>query len=330
MKIIKIEKLVSLLLLFALISCGKPRKEALSHQENNSENTFKVVGYMFSDGNLDLESAKLDFDKITHLNIAFINPDIHGAFTAPVGLIGAIKRAQQNKVKVLFSFAGGNPPVYLKNLVKPENNDLLIKNMVEFADKYNFDGIDVDLEGDFIDANYEAFITKLSNLLEPKKKLLTAAVATWNGEDISNKALSKFDFISIMAYDHTGPWNKSNPGPHSTYQSAVEDFNYWNITRSVAAGRLVLGLPFYGYGFGANIQESLNYTDIVSTYAGSSQTDSVVVPNKGTIYYNGIPTIKKKVNFALTKNAGGVMIWQLFGDAGGEYSLLSVINQTKQ
>jgi chitinase len=50
------------------------------------------------------------------------------------------------------------------------------------------------------------------------------------------------------------------------------------------------------------------------------------LPGKGTFYYNGWPTIKKKLSYALQKKAGGVMIWQLLGDAGGEYSLLKAIH----
>ncbi len=31
---------------------------------------------------------------------------------------------------------------------------------------------------------------------------------------------------------------------------AVSDFNYFNQARGVAAEKLLIGLPFYGYGFG--------------------------------------------------------------------------------
>lgn len=50
------------------------------------------------------------------------------------------------------------------------------------------------------------------------------------------------------------------------------------------------------------------------------------MPDGSRMYYNGIPTIQKKVKLA-RKNAGGVMFWQLMGDASGEKSLLRAINQ---
>lgn len=316
---------IQIICLFALVSCAKSKATDQSMPDKKDKG-FYVVGYIFGSGDLDAESAKLDFSKITHLNIAFLNPDANGLFSPSAGLTAAIKRAHDNKVKVLFSFGGGNAPQHLKELIKPTKRAELIKELVKLTNTYNFDGVDVDLEGDFIDLNYEGLIVELSSALKPHKKLLTAAVATWNGNAISDKALALFDLVNIMSYDQTGPWNKEKPGPHSTYEAAETDFAYWNTSRSVPANKLTLGLPFYGYGFGPSIQESYSYGDIVTGFPGSELVDFVVVPNKGTIYYNGLPTIKKKVGFALNKKAGGIMIWQLLGDATGDKSLLSAIN----
>ncbi|TKC61213.1 hypothetical protein FBD94_11745 [Pedobacter hiemivivus] len=313
-------------LVIALTSCAKSKALAPDIPDKKEGKAFFVVGYLFGHGNLDTESAKLDFTKITHLNIAFLNPDAQGVIAPSTGLAAAITRAHENKVKVLFSFGGGNAPVHLKELIKPGKRTELIKELVKLTNTYNFDGVDVDLEGDFIDLNYEDLIVELSNALKPHKKLLTAAVATWNGSAISDKALALFDLVNIMSYDQTGPWGKDRPGPHSTYEAAETDFSYWNKSRAVPASKLTLGLPFYGYGFGPAIQESYTYGDIVKGFRGAELVDFVVVPNQGTIYYNGLPTIKKKVDFALKKQAGGVMIWQLLGDATGDKSLLTAIN----
>lgn len=291
---------------------------------------FRVVGYVLSHGYLDTASLKINFKQITHLNIAFLNPDSLGNLTAPIGLEALIEKAHAAKVKVLFSFGGGNPPVFLKNLLQPNKRKTWVANMLAFADEYRFDGIDVDLEGDFIDSNYSALVESLSKNLKLKRKLLTVAVATWNGHIISDEALSLFDFVNVMAYDHTGPWNKSNPGQHSSYQDAVSDFDYWNTKRGVPVGKLVLGLPYYGYGFGANIAPSFTYGDILTRYPEAGKADSVIVADQGTIYYNGVATITKKVKFVIEKHGGGVMIWQLLGDAQGENSLLTIISQIKK
>lgn len=326
-----LKSIITLILLFlAFTSCGKSKDKDIDQPGNEEVATFKVVGYMFSSGNLNTESAKIDFTKITHLNIAFINPDITGAFTAPIGLTETIQRAHNHNVKILFSLAGGSPPEHLKDLLKNENRAKLVKNIVDFTVTHNFDGIDVDLEGDFINEYYEDFILELASSLKPKKKLITSAVATWNGSTISNKALAIFDFINVMSYDQTGPWNLDKPGPHSTYEAAIADLDYWNKTRSVPESKIVLGLPFYGYGFGSDLQESYTFKDIVNLYPESANVDFVEVPGKGVIYYNGIPTIKSKVDLSVSRKIGGVMIWHLLGDATGDKSLLSIIHNTKK
>ena len=110
---------------------------------------------------------------------------------------------------------------------------------------------------------------------------------------------------------------------------AQDDFTYFNTTRGVAAEKLFIGLPFYGYGFGNGAPESLSYKDIVATYPGSENADSLTVSGGGKVYYNGIPTIRQKVSFAIDKKAGGVMIWQLLGDSKDSKSLLKAIDDIK-
>lgn len=317
---------IKLLLLGLIVSgCGKS-KATTGEPDQKGKQNFKVVGYMFASGDLLAAAENLDFSRLTHLNIAFINPDASGIFAPVTGLKELVKKAHDNQVLVLSAFAGGGPPEYLKNLIKPANKNTLINGLMGLINTYNLDGIDVDLEGDFITADYEGFVTDLSASLKASKKLMTAAVATWNSDAYPDKAIALFDLINIMSYDHTGPWKKDNPGPHAPYELAEQDFNFWNLNRNIPAEKLVLGLPFYGYGFGLDILESITFGDLVAAYPGSEKVDSWELPGKGTFYYNGLPTIRKKVGYALQKKAGGVMIWQILGDAPDDLSLLKAIN----
>ena len=106
---------------------------------------------------------------------------------------------------------------------------------------------------------------------------------------------------------------------------AVADMNYWS-GRSIAKSKLILGVPFYGYGFGANnVTSSLPFSAIISTYAGAENLDQVTMTDGEIMYYNGIPTIKNKTTLAMQKG-GGVMIWELLQDAQGASSLLKNIH----
>jgi len=312
--------------IISLSGCKKSEAKIPSPVDNTGSG-FRVVGYIRDNNVADGSAASVDFSKINYLNIAFLNPDQNGNFSALTGLSAIVALAHAKNVKVLASIGGGLAPAYYSTLLSGSMRADFINKLVGLVTDGQLDGIDVDLEGERIDGNYEAFITELSAKLKPGGKLLTAAIATAYKSQYSDKALSLMDFVNVMSYDKTGPWNPANPGQHSPYDMAVSDLDYWTNTRRIPKAKLSLGVPFYGYGFGTNAPSDMSFGDIVAQYPGAENNDQVTVNGGGIIYYNGLPTIKKKTSLAL-KNAGGVMIWQLMQDAGGGKSLLNAINVT--
>ncbi|HWZ21869.1 MAG TPA: glycosyl hydrolase family 18 protein [Cytophagaceae bacterium] len=304
---------------------------------NNSSAQFRVVGYLPTWSGYPSSINSVDLTKVTHINIAFSNPsnptsgDLSGA-GALTDLATVVTAAHAKNVKVLMSIGGAGAPGTTYTTLITTNLSVFVGKIVQFAVDNNLDGIDVDLEGDVVNgttmtsAQYETFVTALNVGLHAQSKIMTAALATWFGSYITNTAASKFDFINVMSYDAYGTW--TGPGQHSPYSLAVSDFNYWNTTKGVPAAQLTVGVPFYGYYWGTT-NTSDTYTYIVSTYPGSENLDKINPTSSTVIYYNGIPTIKQKTVFALN-NAGGIMIWQLIGDATGAKSLLSAINEVIQ
>jgi GH18 family chitinase len=132
-----------------------------------------------------------------------------------------------------------------------------------------------------------------------------------------------------MAYDRTGSWNPEKPGPHSTYEHAENDLDYFMNERNIPKEKMTLGIPFYGYGFGPELTSkaiSMNYKEIVSTFPGAEKVDQWTMPDGKILYYNGIPTMRKKTLLARQK-ASGIMIWQVLGDSKGKKSLLKTIQK---
>lgn len=314
-----------LLLTVSIMACNN--KAFVSQPSKQRE--IRVLGYLPGRNDWITGLNNIDLSMITDLNLAFINPDASGNFPANDAYRQVIEKAHSQHVRVFLSIGGGSPPDYLAGLLENDKRAALVTGLLTVAETYNFDGIDVDLENALINNNYASFVGELSAALKSKKKLMTAALASWNANLISDATLQLYDFINIMSYDKTGPWNLNRPGPHSPYTMAQDDFAYFNTTRGVAAEKLFIGLPFYGYGFGNGAPESLNYKDIVTTYPGSENSDSLTVHGGGKIYYNGMTTIRQKVSLAIEKKAGGVMIWQLLGDSKDDKSLLKAINEIK-
>jgi chitinase len=315
---------LTLLLPLILFSC-KTRKLAQPASANiiyKAPANFRIVGYLIGAQITNGQASNFDVSRVNYLNVFFNKPGWDGKFRRLPHLDSIVTAAHSHHVKVLATIGNALD----MSLLADSCSAGLIDSMVKSVADLKLDGIDVDLEGKSIDKDYEGFVTALAAALKPKGLLLTAAIATWESPTISDKALACFDCMNIMTYDATGPWNIKEPGPHSPYAMAVADLDFWTIKRHIPKEKLDLGLPFYGYGFEPLKVSEYTYTKVVSIYPGSEQVDSVIVTPANIIYYNGIPTIKKKTAYAL-QNAGGVMIWELMSDAGGPKSLLNAVDE---
>jgi GH18 family chitinase len=306
--------------------------------DTTSFSQTRVVAYIPTWANFPGIVNTADLTKVTHLNIAFSNPNSSGALTgvSAGNITTVVNAAHAKNVKVLMSIGGAGAPAstYSSLLSNANTSNNFVAQLVQYAVSNNLDGIDIDIEGDVLDGSnvtasqYQTFVTQLAAALHAKNKIMTAALATWFGDYVTNTAAAQFDFINVMSYDAAIPGTGDAPGQHSSYQFAVDDFNYWHGTKGVPGAKLTVGLPFYGYGWGTYAQPGNNefaYVDIVNQYPGAENNDQVG-SGSNAIYYNGIPTIKKKTAFAIA-NASGVMIWELTEDAPGAKSLLSAINQ---
>lgn len=304
----------------------------------------KVVGYIPSYKNMPAVIDRTDLSKLTHLNLSFLNPNASGAVLSggnPICMEGAsandihyvVNKAHQAGVKVLVSVAGGVLPACSGNwqtLLQPANRATVVNNLLQFVNTFNLDGLDVDIEGVVLTnidnaGNYTPFIQALRNGL-PAGKLLTSATASYVGGMVPTSSLPYFDFVNIMSYDAIGPgWGQAGV-EHSPYSMAVSDINIWK-SRGLTKQKLVLGVPFYGYGFNG-YAAAYDFSSILSQFgASAAQSDVIGTRCAGCSYitYNGIPTIRNKTQLALQEGSG-VMIWELSQDAAGTNSLLAAIH----
>ncbi|MEQ8413487.1 MAG: glycosyl hydrolase family 18 protein [Imperialibacter sp.] len=296
----------------------------------SAQDEFRVVGYYSLNAAQTEEVKNVPFKQLTHVNLWFLNPDTEGNFVNDLsGLVPFVEAAHKRNVKVLFSIGGGSHQPQYQALLEDGQRSKFIESLVKQVIKYGLDGLDVDLESANIDENYEAFVTELGQALRAKNKLMTAAIAVYYKDQLTDKAIAQFDFVNVMSYDRTGPWRPEKPGPHALYEHAVDDLTYFGEDRQVPKSKMTLGVPFYGYGYGPELTSkaiSMSYGKIVETFKGSELKDEWTMPDGKILYYNGIPTMQKKVALA-KERASGIMIWQIQGDAKGSKSLLRVINK---
>jgi chitinase len=282
---------------------------------------FKVVGYLVNWSNFVSGANAVDYTKVTHINIAFVNPNASGNLTPTTDLATVVGIIHDNDAKVLVSLGGANAgKLYWSSVMASAGSrTTFIGKIMTMVSTYDLDGIDVDIEGDLLDgttitnAQYASFIAELQTALHGQNKLMTAALGTWFGYRISNTTAQQFDWINVMAYDAYGTW--TGPGQHSPYANAVTDLAYWS-NKGVDKDHLVLGIPSYGYGWvdNSNVGSySIAYNALVTQYPRAVNQDSITPGPGQAIYYNGVQTIQDKTSLAIN-SASGIMMWTLQND----------------
>ena len=308
-------------------------------QSEASSATYKIVTYLPTwKANYPASINDFDVRKVTHICIAFANPDAAGNLivsdNGQSGVATIVNAAHAKGTKVMISIGGWVCPIAIYSNLLRTKKAAFVASIIKYVNDNNLDGVDVDLEGNVVDGNnvtaaeYQAFIVALADGLRAQSRPLeiSAALANWFSQYITTTAMNKFDFINMMAYDLAiAPQNPA--GPHSPMSWAQENFNHWR-NKGMPANKLVLGVPFYGYAWGsyAAAGSSQDYCPIVTKYPGAENSDQQG-SGSNAVYYNGIPTIRAKAQYVMSSNMGGIMIWEQTGDCpSGPKSLLDVIN----
>jgi chitinase len=297
-----------------------------------------MVGYFPAFKGLEARLESTRIDHYTHINIAFANPDGSGELVrdgtmtcmrgGPAGNISvtalrdAAARLRAKGAKVLLSVAGGVIPGCSGDwaaLLGSDKRETVRRELLAIVDAAGLDGIDIDIEGELLtrvdrEGNYTPFIAALSAGLKAKGKLLTVATASYEGGMIPVSSIRYFDLVMPMSYDAIGP-NWGQPGSeHSTEAQAKLDVALW-LARGVKPERLVLGVPFYGYGFGKHAPGG-GFNALLAAHGDAALTGDLIgkaCAGCDYVTFNSPPTIRRKAELARAR-AGGVMVWEITQD----------------
>lgn len=292
----------------------------------------EVIAYVPNWGDLTAFADTIDYPKVTQINLAFENPiNDQGDLSFEGKDAVLIAKAHAHHVPVLISLGGGSASedktllARYAGLLTDSKRAGFVARIADYVSSHGFDGVDVDLEGPAIGKDYRAFVHDLARALKPRGKRLTAALSQgYGGDRVPASVFQDLDSVNIMAYDATGAWSPDSPGQHSSFAFAQSSVAYW-LGRGLPKAKAVLGVPFYGYGFGAAFRRwDYPYAEIIASYPGAEKSDET----GKTIWYNGLATIRAKAQYVLDQGLAGVMIWSLDSDAKGDRSLLSVIDKT--
>ena len=311
-----------------------PPTDSQAAPKAGASSPVKVVGY-YPDWK-SYQPQKLQMDVLTHIAYAFAIPTPDSRLLPlenPETAVRLIEDAHKNQVKVLLAVGGWSyngaelEPVFVSATSTSEKTRQLGDEILAMCNEYGFDGVDMDWEHPRVDGpskdQYQELILYLADALHAQGKLLTSAVVSGVSADgniyydaaaHSDAVLNAVDWIHVMAYDG------GDGERHSSYDFAVNSAAYWCGTRKMPAGKVVLGVPFYGRPGWAG------YGDILAADPDAGNKDHAMVSGMD-VWYNGISTIEKKAAYA-RNNLGGIMIWELTQDTDDSgKSLLSAIRR---
>jgi chitinase len=208
----------------------------------------KVVMYLPNwAGSFASWAGKIDFNKMTHLDLAFgtIKAGTNDwSLGAPDDDVKAIaKTAHDAHVKVLVSIGGADDDIGIINrYATAANIQPMVDNLDAFITRLDLDGVDVDLErgsGLKVSTNFPDFLAKLIAKLRPQGKVVSTALAQYiiedTGDDASKTApwLTSYDFINLMIY------NKN-------IDVYTKELNWWTTQRNIPKSKLTWGVDFTG------------------------------------------------------------------------------------
>jgi len=133
-----------------------------------------------------------------------------------------------------------------------ENRNNTINNILELADKYNLDGINIDFENMYKSDKdvFTQFIVELYPRLKEKNLVLSVDVTAPDGADTWSMCFDRHDianncdYIVFMAYDQYGA-SSNKAGTTAGLDWMKVNLNKFLKTEEIDPSQIILGLPFY-------------------------------------------------------------------------------------
>lgn len=181
--------------------------------------------------------------------------------------------------RVVVAIGGWNDSLgdkYSRLVLNADNRANFVTDVIEFIEKYNFEGLDLDWEYPVCwqvechkgkpqeKEGFAELVRELSEEFKPRGWLLSAAVSPSKmvidvAYDVPSLA-KHFDWIAVMTYDFHGNWDRQTghvaplyyyPGDKWANFNANYTINYF-IEKGAPSRKLVMGVPLYGQSFRLN------------------------------------------------------------------------------
>lgn len=361
----------------------------------------KIIGYFpewgVYDAHNNFTTDKIDFSQITHLNYGFtvVRNGVVNVFDSEQGpklMPDLAKRTAAAGVTNMISVGGytnseeGVFEVATKDAAGVEK---LSQSIVDYMVKWGFGGVDIDWEYPDTVAEKAQFTSliqslrgKLDNLGKQNDayyQLSAAVVANYKKIEFMNPAVTTplLDSVNLMAYDFHGAFdpitghnaglfaNKADPQDQKFNTASVAEIyaNTWSVPKS----KIMVGIPYYGRGWG-NVAATEKVKGLPGLFTAGSATvhgqwddsgqfsgtnpysllktwasnpdytrywdSEAKVPylynskTKEFFTYDDKESVQAKVDYINQNGFGGAIVWDLSGDTA-DHELGKVVSSIK-
>ena len=288
-------------------------------------------------------------------------------------------------VKILISIGGWTASDYFSIAAEPANRAGFVASCIDMFIHGNFDpvaglvgysgifdGIDLDWEYPTVchednphcspddTVNFTALLAEFRSQLDAVDPNLLLTIAAPAGEyhnDIQKDQIHQYlDWINLMTYDMYGGFSPTTGHQANLYTSPDDPYgpDAVSIDRAVTeylvdvpADKLLIGIPFYGRGFGGvpDVNNGLyqpfsrlprgrfeagidDYKELVGTAPGywDPVAEAFFTFTGSELWtYDDVYSVINKMNYIKSHNLRGAMFWELSGDTA-EAELINAIS----
>jgi len=336
---------------------------------------LEVTGYVFTRGTA-LTPGQVDAKCLTRINYAFAN--IQGGRM----VLGAPADAQNfaqltalrnvnPRLTVLVSVGGWLWSTNFSDMaLTAESRRAFEESVMEFLAQYDLDGLDIDWEYPGLPGaghpyraedkqNFTALLEELRARFDAEAKRtgrrLYLTIAMGAGDDVlahteMRKVERYVDTVNLMTYDYYEAGSDATTGHHAPLyadpadpKKASSDETVREYEKAgVPAGKILLGVPFYGRAWGDVPDNNHGLFQPGKTVAGVDAQYSAIVANmlgQGFtrywddaakapylysaekhifVSYEDPESLRLKCDYVRSHKLGGVMFWEYSGDPDGQ------------
>jgi spore germination protein YaaH len=320
---------------------------ACRYGENSSPAPNRIVlGYYTGDSS-SLASAEALGTPLNEVALDLISVDADGGLHGDLDGTLLDSDASQGKLSyaTVSNFGETDFDANIAHDAMVTHHGTTILNILSLAKTSRLTGINIDFEGMFPadrDA-YTSFVTDLATQLHAQGSMLMLSVPAKSMDDPSDSWTGAFDyaalgkkadFMQVMTYDEHVPGQGA--GPVAGLDWMTGNLNY--AVSQINPGKILLGLPAYGYDFDVthNTGVQVDWKDSAALVAStgahpvwdpvseSEHFDYTAADGSvHQVWYETAQGIQDKAHFAVTLNLAGVSMWALGFENNAFWSAVS-------